>query len=212
MAWRRRRAGAQAFSLCGVAHSISAPRMHDALGELLVAPLTPWDALVCPSVALRDAVARILDGYEAYLAERLRARAPILRPRLPVIPLGVDWASRDPAAPANAAARRGWRARLGIAEDDFALVFVGRLSLHEKANPAPLFLALREASARLPARPHLILAGWFASPDVEAAFRAAAAALCPLVTLHAVDARAPGDGATIWHAGDAFCSLSDTLQ
>jgi glycosyltransferase involved in cell wall biosynthesis len=212
MAWRRRRIGACAFSICGVAHSISSARIYDALGEFLVAPLAPWDALVCPSRALRDTVAGILDRQEAYLRERLGARGPVPRPDLPVIPLGVDTAARDPRRARAAQARRDWRARLGIAEDAVALLFVGRLSLHEKANPLPLFLALRAARRAVTTPLHLILAGWFPNPEVEAAFRDAAAQLCPEVSLHVVDARDADTGSAIWFAGDVFCSLSDTIQ
>ena len=212
MAWRRRRIGARAFSICGVAHSISSARIYDALGEFLVAPLAPWDALVCPSRALRDTVSGILDRQEAYLRERLAAHAPVPRPDLPVIPLGVDTAARDPRRPSAAQARRDWRARLGIAEDAVALLFVGRLSLHEKANPLPLFLSLRAARRAVKTQLHLILAGWFPNPDVEAAFRDAAAQICPEVALHVVDARDAATGSALWFAGDVFCSLSDTIQ
>ena len=211
LAWRRRRVDMRAFSLCGVTHSIAAPWMHDALGELLTAPLAPWDALVCTSNAVRSAVTSVFDSYETYLRERTGGTG-IARPALPVIPLGVEVGPRNPERQENAAARRRWRGELGIADDDVALLFVGRLSLHEKANPAPFFLALRRALT--PASPplHLILAGWFPAPAVENAFRAAARALCPEVRLHVVDARAAETGASIWYAGDIFCSLSDTLQ
>jgi glycosyltransferase involved in cell wall biosynthesis len=212
MAWRRRRIGAASFSLCGVAHSISASRLYDALGEMLIAPLAPWDALVCPSRAVRDAVAGILDRHEAYLAARLGTTAPVPRPALPIVPLGVDAAARDPGRPGAAQARRDWRGRLGIGDEAVALLFVGRLSLHEKANPLPLFLALRAARPAVAAPLHLIMAGWFPNAAIEAAFRDAAAQLCPDVTLHLVDARDAATGAEIWYAGDVFCSLSDTIQ
>jgi starch synthase len=212
MAWRRRRIGADRFSICGIAHSISSSRLYDALGDMLVAPLAAWDALICPSKAVHDAVKGILDRHETYLRARLGAPGSVPRPALPIIPLGIDTGARDPHRTDARQARREWRTRLGIPEDSVALIFVGRLSLHEKANPLPLFVALSAVLSHMPSRLHLILAGWFANADVEAAFRDAAAQLCPDVTLHLVDARDPATGTTIWYAGDVFCSLSDTIQ
>ena len=62
MAWRRRRVGPRQFSLCGVTHTIASHAAMDSLAELLAAPVEPWDALICTSRAVLDAVAKLLDG------------------------------------------------------------------------------------------------------------------------------------------------------
>jgi hypothetical protein len=59
------------------------------LAELAIAPVQPWDALVCTARAAAAMVNEMLRAEEERLAERLGAtRFP--RPLLPVIPLGVD--------------------------------------------------------------------------------------------------------------------------
>ncbi|GGG16360.1 hypothetical protein GCM10010964_00800 [Caldovatus sediminis] len=209
-AWQRRRHRQDAYSLCGVTHTTCTDRTMDSIGDLLVSPTQPWDALVCTSRAVRDMVARLLQEHALYLRDRLGARR-IEGPQLPVIPLGVD--SEALALPE--AARAGWRGRLGIAEGDVAALMLGRLSHATKVNPLPMYLALGRA-ARAAAAPgrrvHLILAGWFDGPAAERAFREPPATLCPEVTVHVLDGRAPEVRRGIWAAADFFTLLVDNIQ
>jgi len=209
-AWQRRRHRQDAYSLCGVTHTTCTDRTMDSLGDLLVSPTQPWDALVCTSRAVRDMVRRLLQEHAYYLRDRLGAQR-IEGPQLPVIPLGVDCE----ALTLPPAARPAWRARLGIAENDVAALMLGRLSHATKVNPLPMYLALGRA-ARAAAAPgrrvHLILAGWFEGPAAERAFREPPTALCPEVTVHVLDGRAPEVRREIWAAADFFTLLVDNIQ
>lgn len=210
-AWQRRHVGGDAYSLCGVTHTIASQRLMDVIGALLIAPLQPWDALICTSQAVRDAVEHVLGQWGAYLEERFGAAARPA-PRLPVIPLGVDCDALAPATPAAQAARAKLRRAHGIDDGDVAVLFVGRLSFHAKAHPAPMYLALEEAARRGAARIHLVQAGWFANESIERDFKEAARTCCPSVRAVFLDGRQPEVRAGVWFAADAFTSLSDNIQ
>jgi glycosyltransferase involved in cell wall biosynthesis len=177
----------------------------DAITSLLSAPVRSWDALVCTSRAVRDTARHLLESQADFLRWRLGATRFEL-PQLPLIPLGVDCAAyrRDPARRAQA------RARLGVAAEDFVVLFVGRLSAHAKANPLPMYLALERAAGGR--RVHLIQAGWFAHEDIAAGFREAGRALAPSLNLLFPDGRDAALRATAWAAADVFCSLADNVQ
>ena len=59
------------------------------IAAALVAPTQPWDALICTSPAVRQAMERMFEEYGDYLGERTRGIRPP-QPALPVVPLGVD--------------------------------------------------------------------------------------------------------------------------
>ncbi|WP_137179408.1 glycosyltransferase family 4 protein [Roseomonas sp. AR75] len=207
-AWRRRRMGLGAgFSLVGVTHTISSAGAMDSIADSLVAPVQPWDAIVCTSAPVRSAVMRLLEMQGAYLARRLGATR-IEGPQLPVIPLGVDCAALAP----DPAARAAWRARLGLAEDDIAVLHHGRLSFHAKGHPLPMFLALGRAAAHAPggARVVLILSGWFADETQRRAFSDQARAVAPDLAIRLVER--PETGTTLRNAADLFTLLSDNVQ
>ena len=219
--WTRRFGSERDYSLCGVTHTIATARAVAALGQYLTAPTQPWDALICTSTAVRGAVERILDHHADYL-ERRRSRSTgvgwIYSPvRLPVIPLGVDCDRFESgSAGSGSGSRRELRARLRIAEEDVAVLFVGRLSFHAKAHPTPMFLAAQRAAGRVPGRKiHLLLAGQFSNDRIEAEFRAAATQFCGGARAHFLDGsdgpHGPAMGAA-WRAADIFVSLSDNVQ
>jgi alpha-maltose-1-phosphate synthase len=87
----------------------------------------------------------------------------------------------------------------------------GRLALHGKAHPQPLFLALARAAARLGRPLHLILAGSFPMPLQEEDCRALAAALGERVITHIVDGNRPDVGG-VRSAADIATLLSDNIQ
>lgn len=207
MAWQRRRLGESAFSLTGVTHTISSHKAMDAIADLLVAPVAPWDALVCTSRAVADAAQRLLAAEAAYLKERLGARQ-LPQPTLALIPLGADCEALAP----REAERAAWRGRLGIGPEDVAFLFLGRLSYHAKANPMPMYLALEHAAKASGRRIHLIQAGWFANEPIEREFRRGAAELCPSVNAIFLDGREDEVRKSVWHAADVFISLSDNIQ
>lgn len=204
-AWERRRFGQRLYSICGVTHTTAEhPPMY---GGLLTAPLQPWDALICTSEAARSSVEAILLPYADYLRHRFGAqRLPM--PRLPVIPLGIDTAAYQVTEKARAKERK----RLGIGEDDIAILFMGRLVSHAKAHPVPMYLALQKAAQRTGKRLVLILAGWFGHDSIGEAFKEAARRDCPDVTVLYVDGRPPETRTGIWAAADIFTSLVDNIQ
>ncbi len=92
------------------------------------------------------------------------------------------------------------------------MLFVGRLSPIEKANPLAMYMALEEASRRTGKRFHLIQAGWFASDEFERDFKDGAALFAPSVRPIFLDGRLPEIRTSIWRAADMFVSLSDNIQ
>lgn len=207
MAWQRRRLGASAYSVVGVTHTVSSHGAMDAVADMLLGPVEPWDALVCTSRAVVGSVRRLFAAEADYLKERLQA-ARIPQPTLALIPLGVDCAALTP----DEAPRRAWREKLGIGAEDIAFLFFGRLSYHAKANPLPMYLALEHAAQATGRRIHLIQAGWFANTTLEAEIRDSARSLCPAVNAIFLDGREPALRREIWHAADAFISLADNVQ
>jgi alpha-maltose-1-phosphate synthase len=195
--------GSHAYALTGVTHAPVLSMMAD----MVVAPVQPWDALVCTSRAVASALEEVLGAEEARLAARLGAtRFP--RPLLPVIPLGVDaadFASREEW-------RVAWRVRLGIAAEEVVVLYVGRLSRHGKAHPLPMLAALGRAARRLRQQLHLILAGWWLHPPEEALWREQAAVFCPEVRLHLLDGRDETVRREIRSAADMFTLLVDNIQ
>ena len=213
-AWRRRRHGATHYSITGITHTTASDGVMASLCGLLTGPFTEWDALICTSTHVHRTIAKLHDGYGSYLAGRLgatRLRTPV---QMPVIPLGVFAEDFDPPAPQKQQHRARLRQQYGIAEEDFVVLFVGRLSFHAKANPLPMLIALEQVSKVIgPKRKvHLIQSGWFANQAIEDAFLRANSDFAPSVTHHIVNGRDPDLRFNIWHAADCFCSLSDNIQ
>ncbi len=204
-AWQRELHGSRAWSLCGVNHTLSSARAMDGLTDLLAAPVQPWDAVICTSAASRNVIQKLFERQEEYLGNRLGATR-FVRPHLPVIPLGVDCDTQA----GQVARREQARATLGLHANDFVVLFLGRLSFHAKANPAPMYLALERLSQRH--RVVLIECGWTANDQIAAALTEARAKLCPSVRSIVLDGRQPETRAQAWGAADVFCSLSDNIQ
>ncbi len=213
-AWIRRADGADTdFSLCGLTHSLVETDIMRWLGEALITPLRPWDALVCTTRAAQSLVANALDQWRLHLAERLGFFPPAARKaelHLPIIPLGIDATAFLPG-PDKETRRQAWRRRLGLTDKDVAVLFFGRLSYFEKAHPAPLYLALEEAVKRTGKKLHLVQCGRFPESGHADLYRTTAQALMPSVPMHLVEGSDP-DATGLWFAADIFASLSDNVQ
>lgn len=207
-AWQRSIAGNGAFGVVGLTHTISSERVMEDFGRFLTAPLEPWDALVCTSRSVKEVVDGVLAQWGEYLAARLAAKAIAPRMQLPVIPLGVDC----DAFRHSPAARADFRRRHGIAEEEVAFLFLGRLSFHAKAHPLPMYLALEAAAARTKKPLTLILAGYFFNEAIRRDFLDGARRFCPSVRLVQVDGRKPAERDGAWAAADVFTSFSDNIQ
>nr|WP_246717672.1 glycosyltransferase family 4 protein [Microvirga flocculans] len=177
----------------------------DGITDLPTAPIQPWDAIICTSRASREVIQTLFARQEEYLSSRLGA-GRFIRPQLPVIPLGVDCAAQA----RHRDGRDGARAVLGLQPGDFAVLFLGRLSFHAKANPVPMYLALERLARRH--RVVLIECGWTANEPIAQALADARAQLCPSVRSIVLDGREPELRARAWGAADVFCSLSDNIQ
>ena len=215
LAWLRRQAvGDRAYSLVGLIHTIAPPILREEIAATVLAPVQDWDALICTSPAVRDSVTAMLDGWSDYLGTRLGAGQALAapRPRLPVIPLGVDAAALEALAD-RPQARATLRARLGVAEDEVLVIWVGRLSFFEKAFPQPMFRAVEAARAATGAKVALAMAGWFPNGEADRRrYEQAARAHAPQTPLHLLDGNDRTLLGELWAAGDIFLSLVDNIQ
>jgi glycosyltransferase involved in cell wall biosynthesis len=207
LAWMRRFAGARRYSLCGLTHTTASHGLQAMLADLLLAPVEPWDALICTSSAVQASIETELESVWAYLAGRLGAakRPPV---RLQTIPLGLNTAdfAHDPEQ------RRRWRDALRIPAEAVAVLYVGRFSYHAKMSPGPMAMALERAARATGREIHWILCGWSPNEAADRAYHATLADKAPSVTMHVVDGRKPDVRFSIWSAGDIFLSLSDNIQ
>ena len=205
-AWHRRWFAQKDWSIVGVTHTLSTHAAMDRLVELVRAPIQPWDALICTSQAAKEAVMTVFRAEAEYLHSRMGARTFTL-PLLPVIPLGVHCSAlrHDPEA------RRQWRGELGLSDADVAVLQFGRLAIHAKAHPTPLYNALVEAGRRTGRRLHLILAGTFVNDLQEGFYRQLAVDTADYVATHFVDGN-QADVGGVRSAADAGILLSDNVQ
>ncbi|MBE2262192.1 MAG: glycosyltransferase family 4 protein [Burkholderiaceae bacterium] len=197
------------WSVCGLTHTLSSTAPMDALTDYLVAPVQPWDALICTSTVARDTVRVLWQAQADYLRQRLGIQRLVL-PQLPVIPLGLNTA--DFAASPDDRIRA--RQQLGADDNTRVVLFSGRLSFHAKAHPLAMYQALERAAAQLPAGTHVLLVecGQHSSPAAAQAFQTAARLACPSVRVLTVDGRERDQYRLAWAGADMFCSLSDNLQ
>ena len=127
----RSASGDDSYSICGLSHTMSSLPVMGTVATAITQPLQSWDAIICPSRAIRSVVESLWDA-----AGQGADLPPI---QLPVIPLGVDTKRFDDAV--NNEKRATHRQHIGVAEDDTVILFHGRLSYHNKAHPLPLILA-----------------------------------------------------------------------
>jgi glycosyltransferase involved in cell wall biosynthesis len=206
-AWARRAAKTpRAYSLCGITHTTATTRVLDALSDLALAPVQPWDALICTSRAVIASLKVQAEMMDDYLKERLGAQH-IPRPEYALIPLGINTDDFTPK-PED---RVRWRQELGIGDDDIAVLYVGRFNATAKMNPVPMMMALEKAAVRTGKRVHWVLAGW-AEPKVESDYKKWILEHCLNVVVHFVDGRPLENRFSIWSVGDIFLSLSDNIQ
>ncbi|MDC3362237.1 glycosyltransferase family 4 protein [Gammaproteobacteria bacterium] len=199
--------GNNAWSLCGVTHTTSSGLAMDSIVDLLIAPLQPWDSLICTSTAVKKNVENILQAQAELLKDRLGASRFIL-PQLPVIPLGIHTQDFNYSQEQRNRARN----ELGANEDTLVVLYTGRLSFHAKAHPLQMYQGLELAAQRTGREVVLVECGWFANDYIEKAFIDAANLVCPSVRVVRLDGRLPKCKTTAWSGADIFCSLSDNIQ
>ena len=212
MAWLRRQAGAEnAYSLVGMVHTLAPPAMRELIGKAAIAPMQPWDALICTSPVVQQALTTMFDEWTDYLADRYGGTRKI-RPHLPLLPLGVNGAAFAALAD-RPDVRTAMRAELGAADDDVIVLWVGRLSFFEKAFPQPMFRAVEEAAQATGAAVHFAHVGWFPDPaSQKPLYEEAARAYAPSVRMHFLNGNDSELVGKMWAAGDIFLSLVDNIQ
>jgi glycosyltransferase involved in cell wall biosynthesis len=207
-AWARQHGGPGTFALSGLTHTICSQSVAQGICNLVTAPFEPYDVLVCISRAAVTMVRTLAATY----AEHLRAMHggnPGLRVRLEHIPLGVNIERYHPATPAERAASRR---RLGVADDELVVLFVGRLSFHAKVHPYPIYDGVARAAQATGRKVHLILSGWAANQQIFKAFQEGAKVCAPGVRVNIVPGTHPDYRFAVWHAADVFTSLTDNIQ
>lgn len=204
----RLRYGAGRYSLCGITHTLSSTRALESIANLAIEPMMPWDAVICTSSAALGVVQAVLEAALDHHRWRLGLSKLSNMPMFPVIPLGVH--CRDLAT--TEAGRHSARATLGLAEDEVAVLFAGRLSFSTKAHPYQMYDALRIAAERSGKRIVLIQAGQFFNEGAAKAIRDATDIYCTGVRAIFAD----GADSALYNAAfagaDLFISLSDSIQ
>lgn len=208
-AWQRRFYDQRGYSICGVTHTIASKEAISSIGDLLTAPIQPWDALICTSNAVKIAVEKILNDWGEYLGERLNSSIN-LDLKLPVIPLGVETDKFQH----NPEFRNNIRQRFNIAPEDIVILFVGRLIFYAKGHPVPMYLALEKAAKKVnhQHKIHLIQCGWFEDDREASSFQESAVKFSPSINHLFLDGRNPEIRQQIWSSADIFISLADNIQ
>ncbi len=206
-AWRRQRFDPTAVSLIGITHTVSTRRVIESMHSLMAEPVEQWDAIICTSRAVQSVVRQQFEHEATYYRNRFGAtRVPM--PQLPLIPLGIqaaDFARTD-------AGRFAMRTRFGAPDDAIVVMTMGRFTSVEKANPAPLFIALEQVAQATGKQVHLWMVGW-ASREPEAELhRKGAAVLCPTVKMQMIDGRDADVRRDIWSGADIFTLPVDNIQ
>jgi glycosyltransferase involved in cell wall biosynthesis len=206
-AWHRRPHGSRSYAICGITHTTATATVMRIIPELLIAPLEDYDALICTSSAVREAVETQIGLMREYMAAEYGARRRP-EPQRVTIPLGVN--TSDFAAPAGQ--RERWREQLGIPQDGLVALYVGRFSVRNKMNPALMAMALERAARALGRPLWWVSSGWGESQKDEAHYHEETRKLCPSVTYLHVDGRKPDVRFSIWSVADVFLSFSDNIQ
>ena len=212
LAWHRaNQQGHQAYSLVGIIHTLAPPKVRELIGEVLLAPVQPWDALICTSPSVRNCLEGLLDRWQDYLIDRFGGSCST-RPHLPLLPLGVDQTHLFEQR-SDQRARGFLRKHLRLGEDDVLVLWLGRLSFFEKAYPQGMFISLQTASRRCRSRLHFVMAGWFPGGESDQIrYEEAARCYAPDVSVHFLDGKNPEVVRCCWASADLFLSLVDNPQ
>lgn len=207
-AWRRAPYGPASWSLCGVTHTTSTAAVMQGFFDLRMAPVKPWDAVICTSRAVQASVSDQMDLIDAHIKEHLRAEPPP-RPMLPVIPLGVHCDDFRPDATSGA----DLRARLGAGPKDVIFATIARLTPHEKFDPLPIYLAMQAAQAQLVGQKlFVVFCGQFREDYSRRVFEEGARTLMPDVGFALLDGGSAEARRSVLAGADVFMFLIDNIQ
>ncbi|MBC1261173.1 glycosyltransferase family 4 protein [Synechococcus sp. BSF8S] len=207
LALKRSLFGHNLWSLCGITHTTCSAGAMDSIIQMMVSPIQSWDALICTSEAVKGNVGRLLDSQEEFLRSHLGATR-IVRPQLPVIPLGIHAHDFAFSEAMRAEARASWK----IKSSTVVVMFMGRLSFHAKAHPLGSYQALELAAQKTGTSVLLVECGWHANDAISGAFAEAAQVASPHIKVLNLDGRDPHQRSQAWAGADVFVSLSDSIQ
>jgi glycosyltransferase involved in cell wall biosynthesis len=194
-----------AFSTMGVTFTLSSMWAMDQVADLVMPPFKPWDAMICISQAARDFTTQLHGEMREWWSIQTGATC-FNTPQLPVIPLGVDCPAFAPKPSHHSDAR----AALRVESDEIVFLFAGRLSIHAKGNPAPMYQALEQVAKHK--QVVCIEAGTFPNEVIPSLFLAAQKLLAPSVRFIWADGNNEARYRQAWQAADVFVSLSDNIQ
>jgi len=195
------------YSICGLSHTMSSLQVMGTVATAIAQPLQSWDAIICPSRAIRSVVESLWNA-----AGQGAALPPM---QLPVIPLGIDTDRFDAAVDEEKRATQ--RRYIGAAEEDAVIVFYGRLSYHNKAHPLPLILAAERVAkerraAGVGGDVHLVFFGFFTAESFRDDYANLAASICQSAKVHFIENNDPRFPDAVWAGADVFVSLVDNVQ
>lgn len=207
LAWTRQPFGDDRYSLCGITHTTASQTAMDIIADMAIAPVQPWDGLICTSRAVRASVDLQMEAVRENLAARLGA-TKFPAPQLTTIPLGINAADYE----FSEGHREAWRSKLDIPQDAIVALYVGRFSAAAKMNPAMMAMTLEAAVAKADRPIYWVVAGWGASEAATDIYHRETQALCPSIHYRPVDGRPPDTRFSIWSVADFFISFSDNIQ
>lgn len=207
LAWTRQPFGDDHYSLCGITHTTASKTAMDIIADMVIAPVQPWDGLICTSRAVRASVDLQMEAVRENLAARLGA-TKFPTPQLTTIPLGVNAADYE----FSEEHRQAWRSKLDVPNDAIVALYVGRFSAAAKMNPAMMAMTLEAAAAKAGKPIYWVVAGWAASEAATEIYHRETQALCPSIHYRPVDGRSPDTRFSIWSVADFFISFSDNIQ
>tara|TARA_B110000444_G_scaffold257646_1_gene296563 strand:+ start:441 stop:2099 length:1659 start_codon:yes stop_codon:yes gene_type:complete len=209
LSWTRYHYGTSLYSLSGLVHNVATDRVRNIINQLVIAPTQNWDALICPSKAIKSVVQTLINNWEGYLKER-GGKSFSCDIQLPIIPLGIDTQFFDKISIPNE--RKRQRALLKIENEEVVILYSGRLNFLAKANPLPLLLSAEQIALETKVPISIIFHGYFNDDFNKQSFEVAINQICSVCRVIFVDHNDNNFSDGVWAASDIFCSLSDNVQ
>lgn len=201
----RARAVTEAYPITSVLHTLNHHWMlHQWTLPVILGSVEPYDSIVCPSCSTKRSILEIFK-HVAYEFNREFDAHIRYRGRVDVIPLCVDTERFRPREKAPL------RSLMGLPKDGLLLLYIGRLSLADKADLFPLLLALKRLQTEsCGCRIRLALAGSDQEGYADALMRQARDLGVAEVT-HIVPGVHPDERHLFHAAGDIFVCPSDSV-
>ena len=127
----------RSFPITGRAHTLSTDNYLSHSRDLLLSPLKACDAILCSSQAQQQVMKRLLSAASASIADHIGAAIPY-KGTLGLLPLGIE--SEIAFSEGQGRARE----LLGIDDDQFVILALGRITASDKMDLHPLLLAIND--------------------------------------------------------------------